>query len=80
MYLLNAPVPYTSGYSEAFLNVGSIENKGIEFALNTVNTTQAIKWNTSFNLWRLTEIWFWTSAAMKYQADPMLGIQRLDVD
>jgi hypothetical protein len=48
--LLFAPVPYTSGFSEAFFNVGSLENKGIEFALNTVNTTQAVKWNTSFNI------------------------------
>jgi outer membrane receptor protein involved in Fe transport len=48
--LLLAPIPYTSGFSEAFFNVGSLQNKGIEFALNTVNTTQAVKWNTSFTI------------------------------
>ena len=48
--LLLAPIVYTSGFSDAFFNVGSLQNKGVEFALNTVNTTQAVKWNTSFTI------------------------------
>jgi TonB-linked SusC/RagA family outer membrane protein len=48
--LLNAPVPYTSGFAYSYFNVGTLENKGLELALNTVNTTNEIKWNTSFNI------------------------------
>lgn len=48
--LLKTPVPYTSGYPEAFFNIGNMENKGVEFALFTVNTVKAIKWNSSFNI------------------------------
>ena len=48
--LLNAPVPYTSGFDYSFFNVGSLENKGLEIALNTVNTVNKVKWNSSFNL------------------------------
>ena len=48
--LLNAPVPYTSGFSSAFFNVGTMENRGFEFSVNTVNTTGVLGWNTSFNM------------------------------
>jgi TonB-linked SusC/RagA family outer membrane protein len=72
--LLNAPVPYTSGYAEAFLNVGSIDNKGIEFAINTVNTTQAIKWNTSLNL-AFNRNMVLDISRDEIPSDPMLGIQ-----
>ncbi|MCB0655442.1 MAG: TonB-dependent receptor [Saprospiraceae bacterium] len=48
--LLNAPVPYTSGFSSAFFNIGTMENHGFEFALNTVNTTGSVGWTTSFNM------------------------------
>src|SRR5690606_33997558 len=34
--LLDAPVPRTSGYATIRSNVGSMENKGIEFTLNSV--------------------------------------------
>ena len=49
--LLNAPVPLSSGYSNIFRNVGSMENKGLELALNTVNiSTTDFSWNTTFNI------------------------------
>lgn len=49
--LLDAPVPFSSGYSVITKNVGSLENKGFEFAINTVNiSTQDFTWNTSFNI------------------------------
>ena len=48
--LLDSPVPRTSGYATIRSNVGSMENKGIEFTLNTVNVEKAdFTWNTSFN-------------------------------
>ncbi|GAB2638165.1 TonB-dependent receptor [Emticicia sediminis] len=49
--LLDAPVPQTSGYSTIRRNVGSMQNKGFEFAVNTVNiNTAKLRWNTNFNI------------------------------
>ena len=49
--LLDSPVPRTSGYATIRSNVGSMENKGIEFTINTVNVEKGdFTWNTSFNL------------------------------
>jgi len=48
--LLNAPVPTSSGYASITKNVGSMENKGFEFTLNTVNVrNQNFSWTTTFN-------------------------------
>ncbi len=49
--LLDAPVPQTSGYGTIRRNVGSMQNKGFEFAVNTVNiNTAKLRWNTNFNI------------------------------
>ncbi|PIQ20165.1 MAG: hypothetical protein COW65_16585 [Cytophagales bacterium CG18_big_fil_WC_8_21_14_2_50_42_9] len=49
--LLDAPVPRTSGYSVIRKNIGSMENKGLEFSLNTVNVEAGgFSWNTTFNV------------------------------
>lgn len=49
--LLDAPVPRTSGYATIRKNIGSMENKGIEFALNTLNVqSENFSWNTIFNI------------------------------
>lgn len=49
--LLDAPVPRTSGYAVIRKNIGSMENKGFEFALNTVNIeTGDFSWTTNFNI------------------------------
>lgn len=49
--LLDAPVPRTSGYGTIRRNVGSMQNQGFEFGLNTVNIDRGgFSWNTSFNL------------------------------
>jgi TonB-linked SusC/RagA family outer membrane protein len=47
--LLNVPVPSTSGYSSQIQNIGSVQNKGFEFVINTVNTTGKFTWNTNLN-------------------------------
>lgn len=47
--LLNVPVPATSGYQTMMKNIGSVENKGFEFVLNTNNITGTFTWNTNFN-------------------------------
>ncbi len=49
--LLDAPVPRTSGYVTIRKNIGSMENKGIEAALNTTNfDSENFTWKTSFNI------------------------------
>ena len=48
--LLRVPVPETSGYSTMMQNIGSVQNKGIEFVINTVNLTGGLTWNTNFNI------------------------------
>src|SRR5690606_24916938 len=49
--LLDAPVPQTSGYAIIRKNVGSMENKGIELSLSTVNIeTEKLSWRTTLNV------------------------------
>jgi TonB-linked SusC/RagA family outer membrane protein len=49
--LLNAPLPQATGYASIMRNVGSMENKGLEFTLNTVNIkTKDFTWSTTFNI------------------------------
>lgn len=49
--LLDAPVPQTSGYAIIRKNVGSMENKGLEISLTSVNVqTNNITWRTTFNV------------------------------
>ncbi|MGN6492889.1 MAG: SusC/RagA family TonB-linked outer membrane protein [Agriterribacter sp.] len=49
--LLSAPVPRSSGYNEVSRNVGSMENKGVEVALNTINIQTAnFTWSSLFNI------------------------------
>lgn len=48
--LLSANVPASSGFTSILRNVGKLENKGIEFAINTVNLAGKLSWNTNFNI------------------------------
>ncbi|MCW3465081.1 SusC/RagA family TonB-linked outer membrane protein [Chitinophaga nivalis] len=49
--LLQAPLPASSGYTSITQNIGSMENKGIEFSVNTTNIkTRHFTWNTLFNI------------------------------
>jgi TonB-linked SusC/RagA family outer membrane protein len=48
--LLSVNVPTVTGFSSAVKNIGAMENKGWEFAVNTRNLTKAFVWNTSLNL------------------------------
>lgn len=49
--LLSAPVPYSSGYETVSKNVGSMENRGVELAVNSVNVnSNGFSWNTTFNI------------------------------
>lgn len=48
--LLNAPVPYISGYAFAYTNVGTLINRGLEFSVNSFNLVKAFQWNTNFTI------------------------------
>ncbi|MCE7044556.1 TonB-dependent receptor [Dyadobacter sp. CY312] len=48
--LLSVNVPTVTGFGTAVKNIGRMENKGWEFAVNTRNLTKAVVWNTSLNL------------------------------
>jgi TonB-linked SusC/RagA family outer membrane protein len=48
--LLDAPVPSTSGYTTSTRNIGNMENKGLEFSINTINIQRRdFTWSTNFN-------------------------------
>ena len=48
--LLNQPLPALNGFSSIARNVGSLQNKGIEFSITTQNFVKAFRWSTSFNI------------------------------
>jgi TonB-linked SusC/RagA family outer membrane protein len=48
--LLDVQIPGNSGFQTSLQNVGSIQNKGVELTLNTVNLDGEFKWKTSFNI------------------------------
>jgi len=50
--LLNVNIPATTGFRTVVENLGALENKGLEFVINTQNTVGAFKWSTSFNIAR----------------------------
>ncbi|MFT4094557.1 MAG: SusC/RagA family TonB-linked outer membrane protein [Niabella sp.] len=49
--LYKAPIPTSTGYDVLFQNIGSIQNKGLEVTLNTVNIERkSFEWKSSFNI------------------------------
>ena len=49
--LLNRPLVGSSGFTSVNQNIGEIENKGIEFGLNTtIVETKNFSWSSSFNI------------------------------
>lgn len=49
--LLNVSLPAASGFGNSIQNIGELENKGIEFLVNTENVrSKAFNWTTSFNI------------------------------
>lgn len=47
--LLNVSVPAATGYTNAFTNIGELQNKGIELTLNTRNVVGRFQWSTNLN-------------------------------
>jgi TonB-dependent starch-binding outer membrane protein SusC len=49
--LLRATLPTSSGYGSAMKNVGKVQNRGVEFTINTTNIkTRDFSWSTNFNI------------------------------
>ncbi|MDF9798903.1 TonB-linked SusC/RagA family outer membrane protein [Catalinimonas alkaloidigena] len=50
--LYNVSIPAITGFTNSIINVGDVNNKGIELELTTKNFTGNFKWETSFNFSR----------------------------
>ncbi len=48
--LYNSELPFTTGYTSYFENIGSMKNSGFEFNIRTANFVSRFKWNTDFNI------------------------------
>lgn len=49
--LLNANIPYSSGYRSVYKNVGKIRNDGLELSLSSTNiSTRNFTWSSDFNI------------------------------
>jgi TonB-linked SusC/RagA family outer membrane protein len=48
--LYNSEIPLSSGYSNAIINSGEIENSGYEFGITSKNIEGAFNWTTSANI------------------------------
>jgi TonB-linked SusC/RagA family outer membrane protein len=46
--LLSVPIPYTTGKNTALQNYGTVENRGLEFAIKSDNFRGKFNWNTNF--------------------------------
>jgi len=47
--LLDISVPWSSGFTSGLKNIGSVENKGFEIAVNTENIRGVFNWSSSLN-------------------------------
>lgn len=48
--LYQLQLPAISGYDQAYFNIGSIENHGLDIELKSINILKPFKWTTSLNL------------------------------
>jgi TonB-linked SusC/RagA family outer membrane protein len=66
--LQDVEVPKTSGFAHRTLNVGAVENRGIELELSTVNLRGDVLWTTDFNIARNR-----TKVLELYEHDPIIS-------
>lgn len=48
--LLRAPLPHSTGFDNAIQNIGELQNKGLEFAIKSVNIEGELTWTSDFNI------------------------------
>ncbi|BDD06281.1 SusC/RagA family TonB-linked outer membrane protein [Aureibacter tunicatorum] len=75
--LLNTPLPYYTGFKWAYMNVGDMENQGIELSISSfIVDSKKFQWNADFNISRNTNMV--TNLGRLGQdgipSEPMLGI------
>ncbi len=46
----NIPIPRTSGFNSATGNAASLQNRGLEILVNSINIDRAVNWTTNFNI------------------------------
>lgn len=47
--LLSSPIPLTTGFAYTLLNIGNIDNWGVDLDLRTINLKGKLEWTSSFN-------------------------------
>ncbi|HEX2534264.1 MAG TPA: TonB-dependent receptor [Chitinophagaceae bacterium] len=47
--LLSSPIPLSTGFSTTLLNIGNIENHGVDLELRTINLKGQLEWTSAFN-------------------------------
>ncbi|WP_044129579.1 SusC/RagA family TonB-linked outer membrane protein [Rudanella lutea] len=49
--LLTRSIPQTNGFNSIFENIGEVQNRGLEFAITTINVnTGGFRWESNFNI------------------------------
>ncbi len=49
--LWNVPIPISSGFGSIMQNIGKIQNKGLEFTINSINIEEKnFRWESDFNI------------------------------
>jgi TonB-dependent starch-binding outer membrane protein SusC len=46
----NIPIPRTSGFNSATGNAASLQNRGLEVMINSINMDKEVRWTTNFNV------------------------------
>ena len=47
--LLSSPIPLTTGFGSTLLNIGNIENHGVDLEVRTVNLKGSVQWTSAIN-------------------------------
>lgn len=50
LLLRGYPLPYTTGFTSSFRNIGRMRNRGAELGIQTVNIDRAVRWKTDGNV------------------------------
>ncbi len=48
--LFSLPISSTSGFTTMPVNIGQVQNRGVELAINSTNLEGVVKWTTNFNV------------------------------
>lgn len=78
--LLTRPYPTTTGFGGIIDNVGDMQNKGIEFAVTSINFDGAVRWTTNFNISKnLNEVLFLADSIPLYRGYAGEGVDGTNI-